>query len=100
MVDEFDQTSNVVGDAAASSSWSGATVESEATSLTSSSTMANQTIARKEIPALYEYWKAPMVIDMDISAYHVVDWLPRVLLCSWTTLDFLTIDQLKEHCFL
>jgi hypothetical protein len=34
----------------------------------------------------------PTVTDKDITAYHAADWLPGVLLCTPTTLDFPTID--------
>jgi hypothetical protein len=70
MVGESDQISNVVSDAADSSSQSGTAAESKDASSTSSSTMANQTIANKAVPLLYEYWKAPTVTDKEITTYH------------------------------
>jgi hypothetical protein len=99
MTGESDQISNVVSDAAASISHSGAAAESEAASSTSSSTMADQAIANKEVPLLYQYWKAPTVTDKDISTYHATGWLPGILLCSPTTLDFLMIDRTNIVCF-
>jgi hypothetical protein len=41
-----------------------------------------------------------MVAHMDISTYHATSWLPGVLLCSPTTMDFLTTDRPNEHCLL
>jgi hypothetical protein len=41
--------------------------------------MVDQVMARKEISPLYEYWKAPMVTDKDISAYHDAGWLLEVM---------------------
>jgi hypothetical protein len=38
------------------------------------------------------------VTDKDIYPYHATDWLPGVLLCTLTTLDFLTIDQTNIVC--
>jgi hypothetical protein len=87
------QISNVAGDVNASSSQSGATAESEATSSTSSSTMADQAISNKAVPLLYEYWKVLAVIDKEIATYHDVGWLSRVLVCNSTTLDFPAIDR-------
>jgi hypothetical protein len=61
MTDESDQTSNVVGYAAASGSRSGVAAESEAASSTSFVTMADQAIANKAVPLMYEYWKVLIV---------------------------------------
>jgi hypothetical protein len=55
MTGEANQISNVAGDIAAFGSQSVAGVESEAASSTSSSTMADQAIANKEVPLLYQY---------------------------------------------
>jgi hypothetical protein len=54
MTSEYDQISNVAGDAATFGSRSGAAVESEAPSSTSSSTMADQAIANKVSLLLYD----------------------------------------------
>jgi hypothetical protein len=35
--------------------------------------MVDQAMARKEIPPLYQYWKAPTMMDKYITAYHDVD---------------------------
>jgi hypothetical protein len=61
--------------------------------------MADQAVARKEIPPLYEYWKAPTITNMDITVYHDAGWLLGVLLCSTTSLDFPTIDRTNTVCF-
>jgi hypothetical protein len=37
--------------------------------------------------------------NKNISAYHTVGWLPGVMLCSTTTLDFPMIDQTNNVCF-
>jgi hypothetical protein len=39
------------------------------------------------------------VTDKDITAYHDTGWLPGVLICINTTLDFSTIDQTNIVCF-
>jgi hypothetical protein len=52
---ESDHTSNIVGHTATSGSRSGVAAESKAASSASSSTMADQAIAMKEIPPLYDY---------------------------------------------
>jgi hypothetical protein len=61
--------------------------------------MADQAVARKEIPPLYEYWKAPTITNMDITVYHDAGWLLGVLLCSTTSLDFPTIDRTNTVYF-
>jgi hypothetical protein len=99
MTGESGQISNVTDDIAASDSQSVAGMESDSASLTSSSTMADQTIAKKKVQLLHQNWKAPMVTDKDISAYHVAGWLLGVLLCSPTTLYFLTINRTNIVCF-
>jgi hypothetical protein len=48
--------------------------------------------ADTKVPLLYQYWKSSTVTDKDIFAYHVVGWLPGVLLCTPTTLYFSAID--------
>jgi hypothetical protein len=68
MSGKANQSSNIAGDIPVVSSQSAAGTESEVASSTSSSTMANQTMPRKEIPPLYQYWKVPMVMDIDIIA--------------------------------
>jgi hypothetical protein len=32
-------------------------------------------MSRREISPMYEYWKAPTVIDLDLAAYHDTGWL-------------------------
>jgi hypothetical protein len=76
MYGEADQSSNVASEIPTASAESATTVESEPPSSTSSSTMADQAMAKKQIPALHEYWKAPTVIDKDIIAYLDGGWLP------------------------
>jgi hypothetical protein len=61
--------------------------------------MADQTMVRKEIPSLCQYWKAPTVTDKDITTYHDVGWLLRVLVFTPTTLDFPTIVGTNIVCF-
>jgi hypothetical protein len=58
--------------------------------------MADQAMARKEISPLYQYWKAPTVMDRDIATYHEVGCLSRVLLCTPYYLGFLD-DRLNQH---
>jgi hypothetical protein len=56
-------------------------------------------MVRKEIPPLYEYWKAPTVRDKDIAAYHDIGWLLGGLVCTPTSLEFPTIDRTNIVCF-
>jgi hypothetical protein len=89
---EADQSSNITSDIPTASTKSVVGVESEVPSSTSFSTMADQAMARKEIPPLYEYWKEQTVTDKDIITYHDAGWLPGVLVYNPTILDFPTID--------
>jgi hypothetical protein len=99
MTGDANQAYNIASDVTASSSQSVAGAEGKAASSTSSSTIANQAIANKEVPLLYQYWKASTVTDNDICAYHTAGWLPGVFLCTLTTLDFPTINQTNIVCF-
>jgi hypothetical protein len=47
-------------------------VESETPSSTSSLAKVDQAMVKKQILNLYEYWKAPKVIDKDITNFHDV----------------------------
>jgi hypothetical protein len=69
MIGETNQTSIIVGDAAASGSKSATGAESEVASASSSSNVAVQTTVKKEVPKLYEYWKASTTTEKDFSAY-------------------------------
>jgi hypothetical protein len=95
MSGKANQTSNVVGDIPMDDSQSATEMESETASSTSS-TMADQAIATKEIPPLYQFWKALMVMDKDITTYRDATWLPEVLFCTHTTLDF-SDDRPNKH---
>jgi hypothetical protein len=99
MTNKTDQISNTVGDAAASGSRSSATAESKIASASSSSNVVVWTMAKKEVPKLFEYWKAPTIIEEDLTTYHVISWLPGVVLCSTTPLEFPTIDRTVIVCF-
>jgi hypothetical protein len=46
-------------------------MESEAASTSSSSNIAIQTMTKKEVTKMLEYWKAPTITEKDLSAYHV-----------------------------
>jgi hypothetical protein len=82
------QTSPIAGDAAASSSKVATSTESNTASASSSSNAATQSIAKKKVPMLYEYWKAPAVSEADLTAYHIIDWLPGGVLSSTTAWNF------------
>jgi hypothetical protein len=73
MSSEVGQSSNVADKILAVGTKSAVTVGSKAPSSTSSSNMVDQTMVRKEIPPLYEYWKASTVTDKDIANYYGVD---------------------------
>jgi hypothetical protein len=81
MSGEDHQTSNVAGDISVAGIGSATRAGSEAAS-TTSLTMTNQTMERKEIPLLYQYWKVPTMTNEDITAYHDVGWLSGVLVCT------------------
>jgi hypothetical protein len=68
MTSKADQTSNVTGDATVSGSKGATHAESEATSSSFSSNVAIRTMVKKEVPKLYEYWKAPATTEKDLSA--------------------------------
>jgi hypothetical protein len=64
----------------------------EVASSTSSSTMVDHAMARKETSPLYQDCKVSTVTDEDITAYHVAGWLSRALVCTPTILNFPTIN--------
>jgi hypothetical protein len=72
MTGETDQTSLIISGAFASGSKDVTGTESETASASSSSNVATQTMAKKEVPKLFEYWKAPTTSEKDLAAYHVV----------------------------
>jgi hypothetical protein len=73
---EADQSSNhadkIPNKIPATTADSAAAVESEDHLVTSYSTMDDQTMAKKEVLTLHEYWKTPTVTNEDITAYHEV----------------------------
>jgi hypothetical protein len=89
---EADLSSNVAGEVPTGGVQSVIAIESEAPSSTSSSTMDGQAMVKKQILSLYEFWKALTVTDEDITNFHAAGWLPGVLLCTPTTLDFPTVN--------
>jgi hypothetical protein len=99
MTSETNQTSLIANDAATSGSKVTTGAESNTASASSSSNAAMQSIAKKKVPLLYEYWKAPMVIEADLAAYHAISWLPGGVLSSTTNLKFPTIDKIVIVCF-
>jgi hypothetical protein len=99
MTSENDQNSNATGDTAMSGAKSAAGAESETASVSSSSNVVIQTMAKKEVPKLFEYWKALTITEKDLSSYHATGWLTGVVLYSTTALDFPTIDRTIIVCF-
>jgi hypothetical protein len=95
---EADRSSGVTDEIHAASAMSVA-AGSESRFSTSSPTKVDQAMAKSKIPYLYEYWKASMVDDKDITNFHVTGWFPRRLVCSPTTLEFRTIDHTNIICF-
>jgi hypothetical protein len=93
MAGEIDQTFLATGDVAASGSKVVSGMESNTSSTSSSSNVATQTIIKKEVPMLYEHWKASMVTEADLATYYAASWLPGEVLSSITDLKFLTIDK-------
>jgi hypothetical protein len=83
------QASPITSDATASGPQAVTGTESNIASVSSSSNAAMQSIAKKKVPMLYEYWKAPTVIAADLAAYHAAGWLPGGVLSSTIDLEFL-----------
>jgi hypothetical protein len=52
--------------------------------------MADQAIAKKEVLLVYDYGKALMMSDKDISAFHATGWFLGVMPCV-TSLVLMTI---------
>jgi hypothetical protein len=73
MTGEIDQTSLIADDVAAFGSKATTGSESSTTFASSSSNADMQSIAKKKVPMLFEYWKAPTVTEVDLTAYHAVD---------------------------
>jgi hypothetical protein len=92
MSSEVDRTSNVVCDIPLGGARSATGVGGEVASSTSSSTMVDHAMARKETSPLYQDCKVSTVTDEDITAYHVAGWLSRALVCTPTILNFPTIN--------
>jgi hypothetical protein len=99
MAGETDQSSNTAGDAAVSGAKSTTDAESETASASSSSNVVIQTMAKKEVPKLFKYWKALTITEKDLSSYHAIGWLTGVVLYSTTALDFPTINRTIIVCF-
>jgi hypothetical protein len=99
MTSETHQTSLITGDAAASGSKAATGAEREAASASSSSNMVIQAMVKKKVPKLYEYWKAPMIMEKDLSSYHATGWRLGGKICSITDLDFPTVDRTNIVCF-
>jgi hypothetical protein len=70
MSGETDQASNAAGDTAVSNSKGTTGAESETDSTSSSSNVAVWTMAKKEVPKLFEYWKALSKTKEALTAYH------------------------------
>jgi hypothetical protein len=68
MVREADKTLLAAGDAVASESKVTSSAESDAASTSSSSNAATQTLIKKDVLKLYEYWKKSMVTKADCAA--------------------------------
>jgi hypothetical protein len=73
--------------------------ESDTAPASSSSNAATQTIVKNVVPMMYEYWKKSMVIEVDLAAYHTVDWLPGGVISSTLDLELPTIDKTVIVCF-
>jgi hypothetical protein len=99
MTGETNQASLITSDAAPSDSKAATGMESDTASSSSSSNTTTQTITKKKVPMLYEYWKAPMVTEAYLAAYHIIGWLLGGVLSSTTDLEFPVIDKTIIICF-
>jgi hypothetical protein len=88
MTGKIDQTSLITGGIATFGSKAATGMESETASASSSPNVASQAMVKKEVPKLFEYWKAPTTTEKDLAAYHAIDWLPSVVLSSSLTWNF------------
>jgi hypothetical protein len=67
MVGEADKTLLAAGDVVASESKVASGAESDAAPTSSSSNTATQTLAKKDVPKLYEYWKKLTVTNTNCA---------------------------------
>jgi hypothetical protein len=58
-----------------------------------------QSIMEKKGPMLFEYWKAPTVIEADLVVYHAVGWLLGGMISTTTDLEFLMMRQDHHRLF-
>jgi hypothetical protein len=99
MIGGTDQASPITSDATASGSKAVTGMESNTASAFSSSNVATQSIVKKKVPILYEYWKMLTVTEADLAAYHAAGWLPGGVLSSTTDMEFPTISKTIIICF-
>jgi hypothetical protein len=96
---EVDRSSSATNEIHTVGATGAAAARRESPFSTSSPTKADQAMAESKIPNLYEYWKALMVDDTNLTNLYAVGWLPRGLVCSSTTLEFPSIDHTNIVCF-
>jgi hypothetical protein len=73
--------------------------ESDVAMASSSSNVAVERMAKKDVPVLIDYWKKSTVIEADRSAYHCVGWLPGGVESFILDLEFLMVDNVTVVCF-
>jgi hypothetical protein len=93
MASETDQTLHTTNDAAATNAKTISGAESDTMAASSSSNVATEKIANKDVPVLTDYWKKPSLTKANHYAYHATDWLSGGLESFIPDLEFPTVDN-------
>jgi hypothetical protein len=99
MASETDQALHAAGDAATADAMTVSGVESDIVATSSSSNVATEKTANKDMPVLTDYWKKSLVTEADRFTYHFAGWLPGGLESFIPDLEFPTIDNTTVICF-
>jgi hypothetical protein len=99
MAGETDQTLLTAGDTTATDAKTVSSAESDTIAVSSSSNVATEKIAEKDVPMLTDYWKKSIVTEADRATYHTVGWLSSGVESSISDLEFPTVDNTTIVCF-
>jgi hypothetical protein len=98
MSSETDQTSLTAGDVATIDAKMVSGAESDTAAASSSSNVATEKIAKKDVLMLTDYWKKSTVTEADHAAYHAADWLLGGVQSSISDLEFPMVDSTTVVC--
>jgi hypothetical protein len=73
MASKTDQTLHTTNDAAATNAKTISGAESDTMAASSSSNVATEKIANKDVPVLTDYWKKPSLTKANHYVYHATD---------------------------